>query len=253
MEAHKAEIMKSRRRENDCYYIMDTAADLDRKWPLIIAGKPDFIKVILLHSEEDERRKAKQGYGEGIDPKLLPQIVARAHAAGLTVSAHVDSAGDYRNALRAGVDEMAHLPGYYVGSNENILTYTLLPEDARETARRGIHVTPTANLTDYMGKPDEKQKTQTNRIRNLRLLKDAGVQFGIGTDSYGTDSLKFRPGADFGQNLTPRMRGRVTPGGMISMLSIRRVLPKRTASATRTGVSTRLTTGCRVSGSTRAI
>ena len=34
MEAHKEEILKSRRRENDCYYIVDTAADLDRKWPL---------------------------------------------------------------------------------------------------------------------------------------------------------------------------------------------------------------------------
>ena len=85
---------------------------------------------------------------------------------------------------------MAHLPGYYVGINENILAYTLSPDDAKGHARPGVHVMPTANLTDYMPKPDEKQKTQTNQIRNLKLLKDAGVQFGIGTDSYGTDSLK---------------------------------------------------------------
>lgn len=190
MEAHKEQILKSRLRENDCYYIVDTSDDLEKKWAGILAGKPDFIKVYLEHSEDYETRKAHRGYGGGIDPKLLPQIVARAHAAGLTVSAHVDSASDYRCALKAGVDEMAHLPGYYVGINENILTYTLSPEDAKETARRGVHVTPTANLTDYMERADEKQKTQTNQIRNLKLLKDAGVQFGIGTDSYGTDSLK---------------------------------------------------------------
>lgn len=189
-EEHKEEILKSRRRENDCYYIIDTADDLERKWPLILQGRPDCIKVILLHSEDYEQRKARQGYGEGIDPRVLPQIVARAHAAGLTVSAHVDSASDYRTALKAGVDEMAHLPGYYVGINENILMYALSPEDAKETARRGVHVTPTASLTDYMPRLDEKQKTQTNQIRNLKLLKDAGVQFGIGTDSYGTDSLR---------------------------------------------------------------
>ncbi len=190
MEAHKDEILKSRRRENDCYYIVDTSDDLEKKWPLILQGKPDFIKVYLLHSEDYEARKAKQGYGGGIDPKLLPQIVSRAHVAGLTVSAHVDSASDYRCALKAGVDEMAHLPGYYVGIHENILNYALSPQDAKETARRGVHVTPTANLTDYLEKADEKQKTQTNQIRNLKLLKDAGVQFGIGTDSYGTDALK---------------------------------------------------------------
>jgi len=79
-QAHKAEILKSRRRENDCYYIIDTQADLDRKWPMILAGKPDFIKVFLLHSEDFEKRKQAQGYGEGIDPKLLPKIVAKAHA-----------------------------------------------------------------------------------------------------------------------------------------------------------------------------
>jgi imidazolonepropionase-like amidohydrolase len=157
---------------------------------MILAGKPDFIKVILLHSEDYEQRKAKQGYGEGIDPKLLPQIVARAHAAGLTVSAHVDSAGDYRAALKAGVDEMAHLPGYYIALTENVLTYALSPEDAKETARRGVHVTPTASLSDYMRDPLEQEKTKANQVRNLKLLKDAGVQFGIGTDSYGTDSLR---------------------------------------------------------------
>lgn len=189
-QAHKAEILKSRRRENDCYYIVDTEADLDRKWPLILAGKPDFIKVFLLHSEDYEKRKKAQGYGEGIDPKILPRIVARAHEAGLTVSAHVDSVTDYRNSLAAGVDEMAHMPGYYVGINENILTYTLSPEDARRTAQRRVWVTPTANLADFLTNPAEREKTRTNQIRNLKLLKDAGVKFSIGTDNYGSDSLK---------------------------------------------------------------
>jgi len=189
-DAHKDEILHSRQRENDCYYIVDTAGDLEKKWPSILAGRPDFIKVYLLNSEDYEKRKVEQGYGEGIDPKLLPQIVVRAHAAGLTVSAHVDSAQDYHVALRSGVDEMAHMPGYYVGSSDSIQKYVLSPEDARATARRGIHVTPTANLTDAITNPDEKRRTQANQIRNLKLLKDARVQFGVGTDSYGTDSRK---------------------------------------------------------------
>ena len=190
MEAHKDEILKSRRRENDCYYIVDTADDLQKKWPLILAGKPDIIKVILLHSEDYDKRLKEKGYGEGIDPKLLPQIVARAHQAGLRVSAHVDSAGDFHNALVGGVDEMAHMPGYYVGANENVLTYALSPDDAALAAKRSVDVIPTANLAEDMPDTASQEKTRANQLRNLKLLKDAGVKFGIGTDSYGTDALK---------------------------------------------------------------
>ena len=190
MEAHKEEILKSRRRENDAYYIVDTPADLEQKWTKILAGKPDFLKVYLLHSEDYTKRKAKQGYGEGLDPQLLPEIIARAHAAGLTVSAHVDSASDYHTALKAGVDEMAHLPGYYIGIKEDLLAYTLTPEDAKETARRGVHVTPTASVTEYTSNPDERRRTEANQARNLKTLKEAGVQFGIGADTYGADALK---------------------------------------------------------------
>ena len=189
-QTHQAEILKSRRRENDCYYIIDTRADLDRRWPLILAGRPDFIKVYLLHSEDYEKRKREKGYGGGIDPKLLPEIVARALRAGLTVSAHVDSAADYHTALTAGVDEMAHLPGYYVEAFEDVRTYQLSPADVAETGRRGVRVVPTASLAGFMSDPKDRDRTRANQIRNLTLLKAAGVRFGIGADSYGTDSLR---------------------------------------------------------------
>ena len=189
MIAHKDEILHSRRRENDCYYIVDTAPDLARKWPLILAGKPDFIKVFLLNSEDYEKRRKEQGYGEGIDPQLLPKIVARARKAGLRVSAHVDSAADYHNALAAGVDEMAHLPGYYIKPGEDARAYTLSAQDITLTARRGVDVVPTASLADDTT-GEERNRTRGVQIRNLKLLKGAGVKFGIGTDTYGTDALK---------------------------------------------------------------
>lgn len=189
-QEHSAEILKSHRRENDAYSIIDTATDIDRKWPLVLAGKPDFIKVYLLHSEDYEKRKQEKGYGQGIDPKLIPEIVARAHRAGLTVSAHVDSATDYHNALVAGVDEMAHLPGYSIGASEVLRTYQLSSEDIRETARRGVFVVPTASLADSLSDLKDRERTRANQIRNLTRLKAAGGRFGIGTDSYGTDSRK---------------------------------------------------------------
>lgn len=189
-QANAAKVRESRVRENDAYYIIDTQADLENKWPKILAGQPGFIKVMVLHSENYEERRKRAGHGEGIDPQLLPQIVARAHAASLTVSAHVDSAFDYRVALRAGVDEMVHMPGYYVAPADDVRTYQLTPEDARETARRQVSVIPTANLAPANTEGENQKRTVATVTRNLKLLKSAGVRFAIGTDSYGTDALR---------------------------------------------------------------
>jgi hypothetical protein len=103
----EARVRRSRLRENDAYYIIDTAADLEQKWPRILAGKPDFIKIYLLTSEEfaEKRRNlATIPVGSiGLDPQLAPLIVAKAHAAGLRVSAHVDTVADFRVALQTGL------------------------------------------------------------------------------------------------------------------------------------------------------
>ena len=46
----------------------------------------------------------------GLHPRLVPVIVAKAHAAGLQVTAHVETAEDFRHAVRSGVDEIAPVP-----------------------------------------------------------------------------------------------------------------------------------------------
>ena len=103
-DAKIAEIAASRLRENDAYYIIDTAEDLENKWQKILDGKPDFIKIYLLGSENfEEKRKniPNISLGDiGLDPKRVPRIVQKAHAAGLRVSAHVYTVTDYRIALR---------------------------------------------------------------------------------------------------------------------------------------------------------
>ncbi len=100
--------------EGGFYYTVDTKADLDEKWPALIATKPDFIKAYLLYSEQYSRRKSdpRFQYWRGLDPVLLPVIVKKAHAAGLRVSTHIESAADFHNALIAGVDEINHMPGF---------------------------------------------------------------------------------------------------------------------------------------------
>ena len=147
----------------------------------------------MLTSEEfEERKKRTDTVGDrGLDPRLVPLIVARAHAARLRVSAHVDTVTDYRIALKAGVDEMAHLPGYYIGLKDDTRKYELTEEDIKETARRGVWVdiAPVAienyNPQDLLLKAQAKERREAVRVHNLRLLKRFKVKIAFGSDWYG--------------------------------------------------------------------
>src|SRR5687768_12008582 len=98
--------------EGQAFHTIDSRADLEAKWPRIVAAKPAFLKVYLEHSEEFAKRRDDPAFfgKRGLDPALLSDVVRRAHAAGLTVSAHVTAAADFRAALAAGIDELSHLP-----------------------------------------------------------------------------------------------------------------------------------------------
>src|ERR1700733_5042276 len=76
--------------------VVDTPGDVAREWPMFVAGHPDFVKVFLFASEHYKERRNDPAwmYRRGIDPALVPDIVARAHAAGLQVSAPVETAAD---------------------------------------------------------------------------------------------------------------------------------------------------------------
>ena len=187
-----AKIAASRIRNDDAYYIIDTAEDLDKKWPQIIEGKPDFLKIYLLHSEdfaEKQKNIPNIRLGSiGLDPKLVPTIVQKAHAAGLRVSAHIDTVTDYRIALNGGVDEMAHMPGYYVGLDEQSSKYLLTDKDAQDAARRGLWIIP-APLFNQTTSEKERKKTDAVLLNNFRLLKKYWVKIAFGSDRYGSTPL----------------------------------------------------------------
>lgn len=155
---------------NHAYFILDNENDLSARWPLILAGKPDFIKVYLEYSEEYERRQNDASYvgKRGLNPKLLPLIVARAHAESLRVAAHVNTAADFHNALIAGVDEIAHLP-----------LEKILEADAKLAAQNGTVVVTTTmshRPTTHVSNLDEVHRF------NLQLLHRNGVVLALGTD-----------------------------------------------------------------------
>lgn len=161
------------------YFVIDDEADLERRWPLVLALRPDVIKVFLLVSEEYEQRRHDPAFvgRRGLNPALVAPIVARAQASGLRVFAHVETAHDFRVAVESGVSTIAHLPG------SNRVTRIAL-EDAREAARRGVFVVTTAILIERRRHLETYAALRAAQIENLRTLRAAGVRLAIGSDVF---------------------------------------------------------------------
>lgn len=178
--------------EGKIFFIIESEADLLAKWEKIMASKPDFIKTILCHSQNFTKRRetpALFGYN-GLDPELLPRIVKQAHAAGLRVSTHVYSAADFAAAVRAGVDEINHLPGIRIDPGTNEADYLITPEDAKRAAKQGIFVVTTVNIATIYAKDEALAKVQSVQRKNLQLLKQNGVRLAVGSDNYLTTSVE---------------------------------------------------------------
>lgn len=194
--------------ENRAYVVVETEQDVKEKWARITGGRPDFLKVYLVHSEDDgPDRQPGQAVGRtGLKHYLLPRIVEKAHADGLPVTAHVETATDFRYAVRAGVDEVAHVPGWLVQRAGDAAGARLTEEDARLAAARKVRVVTTTVAgrampagADHHAHHDgaaEKQASHREPVPeelaeqvvkdNLTLLHRAGVRLAIGSDHADT-------------------------------------------------------------------
>jgi hypothetical protein len=180
--------------EGGFYFIVDNRSDFERKWPQILEGKPDFIKTFLLYSEEYERRKADEAYADwrGLDPSLLPSIVEAAHAAGLRVSTHVETATDFHNALAAGVDEINHMPGFRPErenwTTPDIARFRIATADAKRASQsQTVVVTTLVSALQRIQEARAGEKVSEWRdliVTNLQTLRDNSVRVAIGSDSY---------------------------------------------------------------------
>ena len=175
--------------DRNAVLIVSNEHDVDERWPLLLAARTDFVKVFLEFSEDYERRRSDPAflYKRGIDPKLVPYIVRRAHADGLRVSAHVYSAADFRNALNAGVDLIAHMPGTGAGEEEDLERFLITDDDALLAARHRTPVITTLGWLDDLRDEDKQRADLVERTviaPNVAKLRSHGVRLLIGSDQF---------------------------------------------------------------------
>ena len=184
-------VINGNKREGEAYWQIDSPAELDAKWPKILATKPDLIKIILADSEHfTPDSHVHPELGKGLDPALVPLITAKAHDAGLKVAAHVDTATDVHVAVTGGVDELGHMPGYGLTAKDNPATVRISDEDIKLMVKHRVIVQATAGIyTDEKTPPADVKARQAAQKDNLRRIKAAHLFVVVGSDRYGSDSL----------------------------------------------------------------
>lgn len=182
------------RLRDSLYFVVDDTVDLARLWPRIRAANRDHVKVIVAFSDEIERRRGNPRFGAepgrfsarpGVTAPVLRALVSRAHTARLRVSAHVETAADFRLAVDAGVDVIAHLPAaWQVGpetgyEGDDNTPWLLTDDDAQRAAsRRVLVVTTIAAAADLPRLP----RLQAIHRHNLAVLAQAGARLAFGSD-----------------------------------------------------------------------
>lgn len=176
--------------EGDVFWDAPDIATLEEKWPAILATEPDWIKLYLLHTEDEGERPLA-----GLSRAVFARAVELAHEAGLKATVHVNTARDFAAAMAAGADEAAHMPPQSVQGEEDRQRYLLTPEMARAAARSGFVTVPTTALIEaYETRNDPERErileaTREVQRENLRLLKEAGAPIAFGSDRYDGTGL----------------------------------------------------------------
>lgn len=159
---------------------VESRADIERRWAYFLSGKPDFVKIHLFRSEEYARLRTAGVEGRyGMDAALAAGMVQQARSAGLQVSAHVFTAADFRAAVSAGVQQIAHLPGGRGPDSSFVLT----DADARAAARNKVTVVTTVTQHEDSTLLDRLLKTQY--AHNIEVLRRRGVVLLVGSDLMG--------------------------------------------------------------------
>jgi imidazolonepropionase-like amidohydrolase len=181
-------IRQSKKMADDAYYVVESEADVEKKWNIIKERNPDIIKIYLRKSDRYAEGYKKWGAGGGISPKLLPYIISKAKGMGLRTVVAVSNAFDYRQALEAGADIVSHppcnmsvaVPGPYF--DVNTPEACLLSErEAQQSAQNGLAMVIAASEweKDRADGPAEWEQA------NVGKLKAAGAALAIGSEAYG--------------------------------------------------------------------
>ncbi|HSJ67917.1 MAG TPA: hypothetical protein VK921_09595 [Anditalea sp.] len=175
---------------NTRYFTIDSEEEIADKWPIISKYKPDFIKILLVNSDMYEKNLNDAAvWYKGLNPKLVPQLVNRAHQNGLRISAHINNSFDFHQVLINKVDEIAHMPRMISGFDY----VPISAEDAKLAATNNTFIITTLAISLYQGGTIQKEdfpRAKNYQAADLMTLKNQGALIAIGSDDPSDTSVK---------------------------------------------------------------
>ena len=166
--------------------LVDSPEQAARQWAAIKARGGQWLRLVLAHSERPELRQQTEHFGRlGLTPQTAAALTRLAHADGRKVVAHVETAADFDAALAAGVDVIAHLPGYANTLDDAPGHFAISDESAALAARQHTAVITTTAATALFKLDDAPLAALRDVQRaNLARLQAAGVQLLVGSDVF---------------------------------------------------------------------
>ncbi|MFT7772581.1 amidohydrolase family protein [Roseateles sp.] len=166
--------------------LIDSPEQARAQWPAIKARGGAWLRIVLAHSERPELRQQPAMFGHlGLQPDTAAELTRLAHADGLHVVAHVETAADFDAALAAGVDTIAHLPGYANTADEPPERFAISDAAAALAARQHTAIiTTTAATALFKLDPAPLAAMREVQRANLARLQAAGAKLLIGSDVF---------------------------------------------------------------------
>ncbi len=166
--------------------LVDSPEQAAQQWPAIKARGGRWLRLMLAHSEKPELHGRPEHFGHlGLSPETARALTRLAHADGRRVVAHVESAADFDAALDAGVDVIAHLPGYANTLDEAPEHFAISEAAAARAAEQHTAVITTTAATGLF-KLEAAPLAALREVQraNLAKLQAAGVQLLVGSDVF---------------------------------------------------------------------
>lgn len=189
--------------------LVDTPEQARAQWPAIQARGGRWLRIVLAHSERAELREQAAMFGRlGLRPDTATELTRLAHANGRQVVAHVETAADFDAALAAGVDAIAHLPGYANTLDEPPERFAISESAAALAARQRTAVITTTAATGLF-KLDDARLAALREVQraNLARLQAAGVPLLVGSDVFiGTARAELHALDDLGLDRATLLR-----------------------------------------------
>ncbi|MFT7724494.1 MAG: amidohydrolase family protein [Roseateles sp.] len=189
--------------------LVDSPEQAVAQWPAIKARGGQWLRIVLAHSERPELHGRPETFGRlGLSPETAATLTRLAHAERLRVVAHVETAADFSAALAAGVDAIAHLPGYANTLGEPPETFAISEAAAAQAARqRTAVITTTAATALFPLDAAPLAALREVQRANLARLRAAGVPLLLGSDVFiGTARAELHALDDLGLDRATLLR-----------------------------------------------